>query len=155
MWLLVLQAISAGYDYACTCINSSTAEQTLTTAAVVFSGVPVVLELIEVPYKPDNGPAFMHKYQRVKFRVMKSWKGVDSPYIWVVTGLGRGECGIPYRLDHQETVVANRRGDAGTLETTICDMPGRDRLGRTFEEQLGPAPKEFPQDQNGRSGSCE
>src|SRR5438093_9468521 len=53
------------------------------------------------------------------FAVQTSWKGVTTTEVTVITGYGRGDCGVVFDMGQQYVIYAFGRRDGG-LGTNIC-----------------------------------
>lgn len=55
------------------------------------------------------------------YKVTRSWKGVDTKYVRVSTGVGSGDCGVQFDVSSMDTVVVSGISDGYRgLEQNIC-----------------------------------
>lgn len=154
--MLALLALSGTVQPArpCSCVGSSApVAERLAIAGAVFSGVAIALVLKEEPFKDAQGHVTFSPSQRVKFRVSKVWRGVETDFVWVSSGMGWGECGYPFSLGRQYLVWADRAPD-GSLSTWLCSGTGDTDIA-SQPANLGPPIKEFTHDVATEKVTCD
>ena len=81
--------------------------------------------------------------KRVTVTVEKYWLGVKTPEMIIYTGVGGGDCGVPYVKGKQYFFAASRDRVTRLLETGICSPSEvTNTLTKDFDEAFGPA-KDF------------
>src|SRR5262249_10049444 len=58
--------------------------------------------------------------RRIRFDVAEAFRGVSGATVDVLTGLGGGDCGYPFRVGERYLVYAQASTDGSTLDTGIC-----------------------------------
>lgn len=106
LWAVMLAGLwpFASAD-ACSCVPPPPPQEAFERADAVFAGK------VKEIRKTRNG-------KEVWFDVSRTWKGVDQTQVWVVTGMGGGDCGYPFTAGVEHLVYANDR--SGGLTTSIC-----------------------------------
>ena len=119
IWLLALLGslwLSPACDTGlCTCVGPRTPAQALESADAAFTGRVIRMRDTVFPGEPPNG-GWQRRY--VTLRVDRSWKGVETRTVTVVTGTGGGDCGFPF--EEGESYLVYARGGPDELETSIC-----------------------------------
>ena len=87
------------------------------TEFAFFIGSVVKIEKVRVKSAGSDDRLPM---KRVTVRVEKYWLGVKTPEIVIYTGIGSGDCGVPYVKGKQYFFGASRVHASGFLETGIC-----------------------------------
>ncbi|HEV3048747.1 MAG TPA: hypothetical protein VGX50_00475 [Longimicrobium sp.] len=105
----------------CSCVGAGDAPSGLASSDAVFTARVLSVRDTVVGRGSEYGPRQM---RRVTLRVDRAWKGVGSRTVVVVTGMGGGDCGFPFRRGKSYLVYAHGTGD-GSLSAGIC--------GRTAE----------------------
>jgi hypothetical protein len=103
--------------HACTCAAPATTAKALKRATAVFRGRVVK---ISIPSSDRIGLTHTGAH-RVKFQILKQWKGPTSETSVVVTRLSAEGCGFPFEEEEEEKeylvyVVAEPR----QIQTGIC-----------------------------------
>jgi hypothetical protein len=112
MVAILLMAVEGGQ--ACTCMAPATAAEAFQQSSAVFRGK---VNRIYQSLWDTVGVTRTGNY-RVKFEVMKRWKGAQAKSIVVVTRLSGEACGFPFE-EKKEYLVYVASGPAG-IETGIC-----------------------------------
>lgn len=132
-WLIAFFTCAGQVAYACSCqkvtglvlpSNGSAPKpspeeikkwQLEQTDYAFFIGQVVKIEKVKVRWSrsPDGDPM-----KRVTVRIEKYWTGVKTPEIVVYTGIGNGDCGVPY-VRGKQYFFATSRVD-GWLKTMAC-----------------------------------
>ena len=81
-----------------------------------FIGQVVKIEKVKVRW--SRSPDERERMKRVTVRIEKYWTGVKIPEIVVYTGMGNGDCGVPY-VKAKQYFFATSRVD-GLLKTMAC-----------------------------------
>jgi hypothetical protein len=81
----------------------------------VFTGKVVKIEKIKA--RMFNLPRSF-PMKRVTVRVGKYWLGVQSPEVVIFTGIGHGDCGVPYVKGERYLFTASNI--EGRLQTNMC-----------------------------------
>jgi hypothetical protein len=82
--------------------------------------------------------------KRVTVKVEKYWLGVKTPEMSIYTGIGGGDCGVPYVKGKRYFFGASRGHASGLLETDICSPSAvTDKTINDFNEVFGSV-TEFP-----------
>lgn len=122
LWLIALLGslwLPPGCDTGlCSCVGPETAADALQSADAVFAG-----RVVSVRDTVLDEPDFPEWPRRVvTLRVDRAWKGVEAETVTVLTGMGGGDCGFPFRVGETYLVYARRGGRDGTgpLATGIC-----------------------------------
>jgi hypothetical protein len=99
--------------FSCTCTKQPSLEDEVARSAAIFTGRVVVMQVVSV----EN-----HDMVLVGFKPEHFYVGSGSEKIWVLTGMGRGDCGFRFRLDEKYVVFAyaGRTSKKHSLETDIC-----------------------------------
>ena len=123
----------------------------------VFVGVPIVMMLQEKPYSLPDETSYGPSGRRLKFRVTHAWKGVETGFVWVDTGMGWTDCsGYPFDVGQWYLVYAVRGSD-GQLRVSrngARDL-GFGRPGtKDLEMALGPVAKAFKHESGSNSITC-
>ncbi len=104
----------------CSCINFNEAQriENLKKTEVLFEGeVLSVSQPYVVKLKNSKGVVYRKEYLvDVNFKVIRAWKGVDSPQITIQTYAKSDSCSIPYKVGMKPTVLANGK----TPRTDYC-----------------------------------
>jgi hypothetical protein len=110
------------------------------TELAFFIGSVVKIEKVKVREKQSDGSYEHFPMKRVTVRVAKSWLGVKTPEMMIYTGVGGGDCGVPYVKGKQYFFLASRGRVTGLLETNIC-APSKidDPLVNDLDEVYGSA----------------
>jgi hypothetical protein len=77
-----------------------------------------VVEIEKVKMRWSRSPDEREPMKRVTVRIEKYWTGVKTPEIVVYTGMGKGDCGVPY-VKGKQYFFATSRVD-GLLKTMAC-----------------------------------
>ena len=110
------------------------------TEVAFFIGSVVKIEKVKVRRLDGSDDRFPMK--RVTVRVEKYRLGVKTPEMIIYTGVGGGDCGVPYVKGKKYLFLAGR-SVSGLLETNICGSSKvDDPLVNVFNEEFGSA-KEF------------
>src|SRR5262245_40474347 len=111
---VIIAAVTAGSArvHACSCAMASAPCAAEWTAEAIFVGEAInVNQLVE----PDARGS-----RRVTFAVREWFKGVDGPFVDVITGSGGGDCGFGFVTGSAYLVFANRNPTTKKLSTGIC-----------------------------------
>jgi len=101
---------------------------------IIFEGF---VEKQELKSGPIGAPAsamsmtMAGAHRAVSFRVLRSYRGLKSEKVIVLTGMGLGDCGFDFETEKRYLVYADRI-DADNLFTSIC-------TGTSSLEEAGPA----------------
>src|SRR5271169_1153250 len=123
MWLSkaccigLLMPLASETAFACSCAGSRLACEAFGQSEAVFVGK--VAASREEAYNLQGGQAIR---RRVTFDVIENFRGTREPKVNLVTGIGGGDCGYPFRLGEMYLVYAYRNDDSGTLESNICTL---------------------------------
>lgn len=129
----------------CSCLKVPTAKEAFQGADVVFLGIPVLAKLREKVLADVQGRKIVNGHVEVKFRVLKSWKGVTTGYVWVSSEAQESACGYPFYLAHTYLVYARGKH---TLETSSCDRTALENDALRDLKELGSARKIFNQEKD-------
>lgn len=111
------------------------------TEFAFFIGSVVKIENVKV--RRLDGSDDRSPMKRVTVRVEKYWLGVKTPEMIIYTGVGGGDCGVPYVKGNEYLFLASRDRVSGLLATGICSSSKvDDPLVNVFNEEFGSA-KEF------------
>jgi hypothetical protein len=107
------------------------------TKFALFIGSVIKIEKVKVK-RPDESSA--SPMRRVTVRVEKYWLGVKTPTMIVYTGVGGGDCGVPYDKGKKYFFAASRDAVGELLITDICS-PSKfdDQMVKDFNEVFGTA----------------
>lgn len=107
-WLFSLSAPSS---HACSCVTPEVSKA-FREARAVFVGE--VIEIVE-PHSNDPKAPLTDRLYAIRFKVERSWKGVTSQEISVLSDQGRAGCFSwgPFRKGNKYLVYAERRTPAG------------------------------------------
>jgi hypothetical protein len=111
-------------------------------APVIFAGT---VERLEGKEGEWFWPGHIGIHAIATLRVSAAYRGVDQKVVTVVTGLGGGDCGVPFRAGEEYLVYA-RKGEAESLVTDICMGTGLLELKATSQRLLRgepPAPEDL------------
>lgn len=153
--LIILFVSSAPATYACSCgkitgtlvINDEApkpnAEEVkrwrLEQNEVAFF-IGQVIKIEKVKIKNSENSAEFSLMKKVTVRVKKYWLGVKSPEVIIYTGVGGGDCGVPYMKGKEYFFWASRARVSGLLETGVCSPTKvSDQLIKDFNELFGDA----------------
>ena len=102
-----------------------------------------VVKIEKVKMRRLEGSHERSPMKRVTVNVEKYWLGVKTPEMIIFTGVGGGDCGVPYVKGKQYFFAASRDRVTRLLETGICS-PSKvtNTLAKDFDEVFGPA-KDF------------
>ena len=133
-WLIALFTFAGQSAYACSCrkitgviidpngnapkpdpeeVKKWRLEQTDTA---FFTGQVLKIEKVKVRW--SQSPGERDPMKRVTVRVERYWLGVKTPVIVIYTGMGNGDCGVPY-VKGKQYFFATSRVD-GLLKTIAC-----------------------------------
>lgn len=87
------------------------------TEFAFFIGSVVKIEKVSVKSRGSDDRLPM---KRVTVKVEKYWLGVKTPEMIIYTGIGGGDCGVPYVKGKRYFFGASRGHASGLLETDIC-----------------------------------
>jgi hypothetical protein len=152
--LLILLTMAARPTFACFCgeIKNATivsvappptpdeirkwrAEQ---TDYAVFTGRVIRIDSIHVKRLQSSNDKFPMK--KVTVAVQNYWLGVKQTEMVIYTGVGHGDCGVPYRKGNLYLFVASRDPVTHFLETNICGPTDvEDKVVTYFDEIFGRA----------------
>ncbi len=124
LWLIALFTLAGQAVYACTCgkitgtivLNDNAPKpdseeakkwRIEQTEFAFFIGSVVKIEKVKVKWSEGSDERFPMK--RVTVRVEKYWLGVKTPQMIIYTGVGGGDCGVPYVKGKQYFFGASRR----------------------------------------------
>ena len=111
------------------------------TEFAFFIGSVVKIEKVSVK---SRGSDDLLPMKRVTVKVEKYWLGVKTPEMIVYTGIGGGDCGVPYVRGKRYLFGASRGHASGLLETDICSPSAvTDKTMKDFDEVFGGS-VEFP-----------
>ena len=158
VWLIAFFTCAGQAVYACTCgkikgtivLNDNAPKphpeevkkwRLEQTEFAFFIGSVIKIEKVKVRW--SDGSDDRSPMKRVTVRVEKYWLGVKTPRMIIYTGVGGGDCGVPYVKGKQYFFGASRDRVSQLLETSICS-PSRvnDTLVSDFNELFGSA-REF------------
>ena len=94
----------------------------------VFLGKAIKVVEVQVPL--DEGRYTLER--EVTFKVEQSWKGAESAEVKIRTGIGGGDCGVPYVEGERYFVVAHLL--EGKLKTDICGYTSLSDATKTIKE---------------------
>ena len=158
VWLIGLFTLAGQAVYACTCgeikgtivLNDNAPKpdpeevrkwRIEQTEFALFIGSVVKIEKVKV--RRSEGFDDRSPMKRVTVRVEKYWLGVKTPEMIIYTGVGGGDCGVPYVRGKQYFFMASRDRVSQLLETNICSPTKvNDTRVNDFNEAFGSA-KEF------------
>jgi hypothetical protein len=89
---LMLGLIVAQPSEACSCAPHKTVAEALRGADAVFFGYAVVARLERGKTLVEDVPT-EEGIVHTQFQVLKAWKGIDTPFVWISTSLDRRACG--------------------------------------------------------------
>lgn len=115
-WMWMAPPCETGF---CSCVGPREVPAALESAKAVFAGTVVAIR--DTTVQTQHGP---WSQRVVTLRVDRTWKGVESETVVVLTGWGGGDCGFPFERGESYLVYANGR-PGELLGTGIC--------GRTAE----------------------
>jgi hypothetical protein len=103
-----------------------------------FVGQVIQIEKIKAKrsqYSNEKSPM-----KKVTVKVDRYWLGITHPEMIIFTGVGGGDCGVPYQKGNRYLFVASRDPVTHLLETNICGptMVG-DKVVGYFDEIFGTA----------------
>ena len=158
VWLIAFFTLAGQAVYACTCgkikgmivLNDNAPKpdpeevkkwRLEQTEFAFFIGSVVKIERVKV--RRSGGFDDRYPMKRVTVRVEKYWLGVKTPEMIIFTGVGGGDCGVPYVKGKQYFFGAARDRVSRLLETGICSPSSvNDTLVNDFNEVFGSA-REF------------
>jgi hypothetical protein len=112
--VVAISATAVRTGSACTCAAPASAAEGLDRSTAVFRGR---VSEIRRPFWDWLGLTNSGRY-RIRFTVVKQWKGAQSASIGVVTRLNGEACGFPFELNEEYLVyVVDEPKD---LQTGIC-----------------------------------
>jgi hypothetical protein len=112
---------------ACQCAPQPPPKVSAAQAVAVFVGRVLTIEDSEYGYV-------------VTFRVVESWKGVETREIDVLTGFGRGDCGFKFELKKSYLVYAYGQD---RLMTGVCSRTQKLKRAKGDLKELGKG-RSFP-----------
>ena len=118
VWAIAAIASAPGPAVACSCLPPPP-QRALAAADAVFVGT--VVNRTPTPWRVTDGRTW--DGFAVEFVVAEWWKGGGDRQAIVVTGEGRGDCGVPFEVGQAYLVFAYL-DDAGRLSTNICTGTG-------------------------------
>ena len=78
--------------------------------------------------------------KKVTVKVGSYWLGVTQPTMVIYTGMGGGDCGVPYKKGSTYFFMASRAPVTHLLETNICGPTKLDdEVVNGFDEVFGKA----------------
>jgi hypothetical protein len=99
---------------ACSCALSGPPCEAYFQVDAVFVGEAQTITTVD-------GPAGRPYQQRlITFATRRALRGVDTPTVRVITGMGGGDCGYNFTIGEQYLVYAYRSKDGAELSTGIC-----------------------------------
>lgn len=127
--------------HSCSCIQVGTGPVSIEGSAAVFAGEVVAITLLEKPVIGGR-PGEFQKRLAVKFRVWESWKGVESGFVTVETGLGGGDCGYTFEIAERYLVFASA-WTSGPLEISTCGSTVKESEAKRVRKDIGAASRRF------------
>lgn len=132
----------------CDCMPSHSAKEAFSESSAVFEGRVLAAQLMP---GQSMGSGSTPRMQRIKFRVLRGWKGVYTPTVEVFTAENAANCGRKYKSGKEYLVYSIK--PHSYLEDNICSrssgdptkiMADKAELGRPdYEnENAGPANSE-------------
>jgi hypothetical protein len=154
-WLIAFFTFAGQAAYACSCgkimgpfvFNDDTPKpdseevrkwRLEQTDSALFIGSIIKIEKVKVKWSEGSDERFPMK--KVTVRVEKYWLGVKTPEMIIYTGVGGGDCGVPYVKGKQYFFWASRARVSGLSETDICSPTKIDtKLVAAFNAVFGEA----------------
>ena len=150
--LLTILTLSAGSVSACSCgeIKPGTLISTgpapnadevakwrqQQTDYALFTGEVVKIEKTKV--KQSKGSNDESPLKKVTVKVESYWLGVTQAKMIIYTGIGGGDCGVPYQRGRRYLFWASRNAGTQLLETDICGPTAvNDKIVNDFDEVFG------------------
>jgi hypothetical protein len=124
----------------CSCVGPRDVPSSVASADAVFTGRVVRVRRTLVGWGAEHGP---WGARRVTLRVDRAWKGVESRTVVVLTGLGGGDCGFPFRRGESYLVFAGER-NGGSLGVGICSRTAELSRAAADLRELGEPSTRFP-----------
>jgi hypothetical protein len=155
LYLLLILALSAGSALACTCGKLKADTMMLQTSPApsaeevakwrqeqtdyaLFTGQVIKIEKIKV--KRSQGSNDKSVMKKVTVKVESYWLGVTDTNMVIYTGVGNGDCGVPYQRGRSYLFWASRHLVSRLLETNICGPTTlNDKAVSGFDEIFGKA----------------
>ena|SRR5215467_4365750 len=137
---------------ACTCVTldqkipnkQMKANYLNTFKGSVFTGkvVNIEVETIVDPYGSDGSTEhYSARFKKVTIRVERYWLNVDKPEVTIYTGMGGGDCGVDFQVDHSyffSPQLMNTRLMSGYCEYDSADSMRADGVSvKRFEKLFG------------------
>lgn len=135
----VLLPCFAGEAFACSCMGERAPCEAYWESDAIFVGTVTGVEVVKVF---ETGVSF-YEQRLVRFAVAETLRGPGTPEAEVVTGMGGGDCGYPFRQGVAYVVYASRSKQDGRLHTGICNRTRTlERAGNDLEYARGLATAE-------------
>ncbi len=136
LFSVALMLVAASDSYACSCMAPSpdTPMKKLVVDAKDGSDAVFVGKVVSVRTADENLPAAARNY--VSFSVLRSWKGVTTESVEILTAANSAMCGVGFEVGKQYIVYANK-GEAEVLSTNICTRTRRVSSTSRDERYLG------------------
>jgi hypothetical protein len=113
--LLYILDISAS---ACQCVGKITVCAAINRDNKVFLGKAVVIKI--------RSHRKTRSYRRiVTFEVFETFRGMAERKVEVITGIGFGDCGFPFKVGSVYLVYAGKDSETGRWETSVCNRTAR------------------------------
>jgi hypothetical protein len=105
---------------ACKCLAAVPACEQVWKVDAVFDGVVTAIDVIPLDIAPRDMSVPDLQQARATFQVRTTWRGPTDSVIAVLTGMGGGDCGFPFKLNRRYLVYAARRTADARSVTGIC-----------------------------------
>ena len=113
---------------ACSCKHSKTIKEEIDRSTLVFKGTPVSADTIGVRMRWNKNDTVNYIQIRFKFVVEKYYKGgYKSDTVNVITGLGNGDCGFPFKIGEDYLIYANTQ----TIEEYDLNLLSQSKENKT------------------------
>jgi hypothetical protein len=154
LYLLLIFTLSAGSALACSCGQLKAGMVSPTSPApnaeevakwrqeqtdyALFTGKVIKIEKMKV--KRSQGSNDKSPMKKVTVKIESYWLGVTGAHMVIYTGVGDGDCGVPYQRGRSYLFWASRAPVTQLLETDICGPTTlNDKVVSGFDEVFGKA----------------
>ncbi len=153
-YLLAIFTLSAGSALACSCGEVKPGTVIATGPApnadevakwrkeqtdyALFTGQVIKIEKVKVKRSQESNDKSSMK--KVTVKVESFWLGVSQAEMVIYTGIGGGDCGVPYQRGRTYLFWASRAPVTQLLETDTCGPTKlNDKVVKEFDEVFGKA----------------
>ena len=107
-FVMLLTATSSVFG--CICERSKNIKEEVAAHSLIFKGIPISLDTLATFLSINDNDTFYFAKIRFKFVISAYLKGkINSDTVTIVTGLGGGDCGFPFKIGQVYIVFAREQ----------------------------------------------